>query len=193
MMGTKVKIENIPFGPFPVVLAGADVKGKPNYATIGACGVVCQEPVLFISLKDSHYTTAGVRNSGYFSVNIPSSDLVRKTDYCGIATGKKTDKSKVFTSFYDQAGKAPMIVECPLNFLCQVIRSVKINGFEMFFGDIVASFADARCLTDGNPDTKKIDPMLITSGGKYWTIGRPAGAIFKEGKRRARRKERGPI
>ncbi len=36
----KKKIANIPFGPYITVLAGATVKGKPNYATIGAYGVV---------------------------------------------------------------------------------------------------------------------------------------------------------
>jgi flavin reductase (DIM6/NTAB) family NADH-FMN oxidoreductase RutF len=182
----KVRIKNIPFGPFPVVLAGADVKGRPNYTTIGAYGVVSQEPVLYISLKDSHYTTTGVLENGYFSVNVPSSNLVQKTDYCGIATGNKTDKSKVFTSFYDKAGKAPMIVECPLNFLCKVIKTIQIYDFKMFFGEIIAAFADARCLSASKPDTKKIDPMIITSGGNYWTIGRPVGTIFKEGKRRSR-------
>lgn len=61
----KKKIANIPFGPYITVLAGATVSGKPNYATLGAYGVVSQKPVLYISLKNSHYTTAGVRETGY--------------------------------------------------------------------------------------------------------------------------------
>ncbi len=75
---TKTKIANIPYGPYVTVLAGASVKGKPNYATIGAYGVVSQKPVLYISLKNTHYTTAGVIENGYFSVNIPSSDDIEK-------------------------------------------------------------------------------------------------------------------
>ena len=55
---TKTKIANIPYGPYVAVLAGACVNEKPNYATIGAYGVVSQKPVLYISLKNSHYTTA---------------------------------------------------------------------------------------------------------------------------------------
>jgi hypothetical protein len=41
---TKKKIANIPFGPFITVLAGAMVNGKPNYATLGAYGVVSEKP-----------------------------------------------------------------------------------------------------------------------------------------------------
>jgi flavin reductase (DIM6/NTAB) family NADH-FMN oxidoreductase RutF len=35
------------FGPFPTMIIGADVNGKPNYVTVGACGVVSLEPVLY--------------------------------------------------------------------------------------------------------------------------------------------------
>jgi len=53
----KVKIKNYPMvSPAPTVLIGADVNGKPNYATVGAFGVVCLEPVFYISLKSTHYT-----------------------------------------------------------------------------------------------------------------------------------------
>lgn len=60
----KKKIANIPFGPYITVLAGATVNGKPNNTTIGAYGVVSQKPVLYISLKNSHCTTAGVLENG---------------------------------------------------------------------------------------------------------------------------------
>jgi flavin reductase (DIM6/NTAB) family NADH-FMN oxidoreductase RutF len=104
----KSKIANIPYGPFPAVLVGAMVNGKPNFATIGAYGVVSQKPVLYISLMNTHFTTIGVVENGFFSVNIPSSDEIITTDYCGTHSGKKVDKSNIFESFYDDAGIAPM-------------------------------------------------------------------------------------
>ena len=43
---SKVKVKNYPMvSPTPVVLAGAEVGGRPNYAAVGAFGVVCIEPV----------------------------------------------------------------------------------------------------------------------------------------------------
>lgn len=176
----KTKIRNYPIGPFPTVLAGVDVDNKPNYVTVGACGVVCMEPVLYVSLKETHYSTRGVKENGYFSVNIPSSDTVQKTDYCGITSGKSIDKSGVFTPFYDELGKAPLIMECPLNFLCQVIQSVPIFGFEMFFGKIVAAYINEQCLTDEKPDPLKINPILMM-GTNYYDLGQAIGAIYKEG------------
>ncbi len=177
----KLKIKNIPLGPFPTILAGADVDGKPNYATVGACGVVCLEPVLYISLKSTHYTTRGVQERGYFSVNIPTADMVSQTDYCGIVSGKNSDKSLIFTAFYDELGKAPLIRECPVNFLCKVIQTLPISGFEMFFGEIVATYANPECITDGSPDPVKINPLLMM-GAHYWSIGSSVGSVYKTGK-----------
>ncbi len=176
----KIKIPNRPIGPFPTVLAGADVDGKPNYATIGACGVVSLEPVLYISLKSTHYTTRGVQENGYFSVNVPSADLIQQTDYCGLVSGHAADKSDVFASFYDELGNAPMIRECPLNFLCKVIQSLPILGFEMFFGEIVAAYAKEQCLTDGSIDPKQLNPMILV-GNRYWDLGQALGTVFREG------------
>jgi flavin reductase (DIM6/NTAB) family NADH-FMN oxidoreductase RutF len=176
----KVKIKNYPIGPFPTVLVGVDVDDKPNYVTVGACGVVCMEPVLYISLKNTHYSTKGVKENGYFSVNIPSPDMVQKTDYCGVVSGKEIDKSGVFTSFYDELGQAPMISECPLNFLCKVIQSVPIFDFEMFLGEIVSVYIDNHCLTDSKPDPLKINPMMIM-GTSYLNFGQVAGTVYKEG------------
>ncbi len=176
----KVKVQNIPFGPFPAVIAGADVEGKPNYAAIGAYGIVSMRPVLYISLKSTHYTTLGVKENGYFSVNIPSSDLVKETDYCGITSGKTIDKSKVFTSFYDELGKAPMIKECPVNYLCKVIQTIPIFDFEMFLGEIVAVYVNEDCLTDQRPDPIKVNPMIMMNKS-YCDLGQEVGALFKEG------------
>jgi flavin reductase (DIM6/NTAB) family NADH-FMN oxidoreductase RutF len=177
---SKSKLKNYPIGPFPTVLVGAEVCGQPNFVTVGACGVVCMEPVLYISLKSTHYSTAGVKETGFFSVNIPSADMVKKTDYCGVVSGKDVSKSQVFASFYDDLGNAPMISECPLNFLCKVIRNIPVFDFEMFIGEIVAVYCDETRLTEGKPDPIKIDPIMMMGTG-YYRFGGMIGSLFKEG------------
>lgn len=69
-----------------------------NDSLLGGCA--CLEPVLCVSLKNSHYITEGIRKNGYFSVNIPSSAQVQKLDYCGIVSGHNVDKSGLFTAFF---------------------------------------------------------------------------------------------
>ena len=178
----KLKINNYPIPTAaPAAIVGVNVEGKPNYVTIGANGMVCMKPVLYVSLKSTHYSTAGIKESGCFSVNIPSADLVQETDYCGMVSGKTTDKSTVFTAFYDdELQAAPLIKECPLNLLCKVVQSVPIFGFEVFFGEIVATYINEQCLTDGKPDPLKINPLMMMHPS-YYSLGQAVGDVFKAG------------
>ena len=178
----KVKMNNQPVGPFPTMLVGATINGKSNYATVGAGGCACLAPVLCVSLKDTHLTTKGIMETGYFSVNIPSVELLKKTDYCGLVSGKDIDKSTLFSQFFDENDEAPMIEECPLNFLCKVCDKKEIQGFTMFFGEIVAAYVDENCLTDGKPDPVKIDPIIMM-GFSYCNIKDIVGHPFSEGKK----------
>ena len=177
----KIKIANQPVGPFSAMLVGAIVSEKPTYTTVGAGGCACLDPVLCVSLKNTHYITQGIMKTGYFSVNIPSSSQVKETDFCGIVSGKDADKSKIFNSFYDPAGRAPLIEECPLNFLCKVESNKKIRGFTMFFGEIAAVYISQKCLTDGRPDPLKIDPIIMM-GFSYCNLNSVLGRPFAEGK-----------
>jgi flavin reductase (DIM6/NTAB) family NADH-FMN oxidoreductase RutF len=178
----KTRLPNQPVGPFPAMIVGAMVQGRPTYTTVGAGGCACLAPVLCASLRDTHYITGGIKETGSFSVNIPHGGLVRETDHCGVVSGWDADKSGVFRPFFDGAGAAPMIEECGLNFLCRVRDRVGIDGFTMFFGDIVAAFADEARLSDGRPDALKIDPLIMIAMS-YCSLGGAVGRVFQEGKK----------
>jgi len=178
----KIKIANYPMvSPTPIVIVGTEVGGRQNYTTVGAFGVVCLEPIFYISLKDTHYATIGVRENGFFSVNLPPADMIVETDYCGMASGHDTDKSGLFESFYDEAGKAPMIANAPMNYLCKVVDTFLIKGFTMFFGEIVSTYISGEFMSDGQPDPQKISPT-IGMGTTYYNLGEPVGRVFNAGK-----------
>ena len=171
-----------PAAPLPIVIAGALVQGKENYLTIGAYGIMSiQPPVVYISSMKAHYTNAGIKETGYFSINVPPAGLVRKTDYCGLVSGRDTDKSGVFTPFYGREKHAPMIRECPVNALCKLVKTVELPNNDVFIGDVIEYYLDKRCLTDNNPDPKKTEPLLLY-GHSYRRLGRSAGTAFAAGK-----------
>lgn len=62
-----------------------------------------------VSLDKHHYTNSGIRDNRTFSVNLPSVNLVKETDYIGMNSGKVIDKSTMFEIFYGQLKTAPMI------------------------------------------------------------------------------------
>jgi flavin reductase (DIM6/NTAB) family NADH-FMN oxidoreductase RutF len=173
----KIELAKAPVGPFPAMIVGATANEKPTYTTVGAGGCACLEPVLCVSLKNTHYITEWIARTGFFSVNIPGTALVRELDCCGMVSGRDADKSRLFTSFYDARGNAPMIGECALNFLCEVCKSTEIRGFTMFFGDILAAFASESCVTDGMPDPIKADPIVMI-GQSYCGLKSVVGKPF---------------
>ena len=178
----KVNIGDKPVGVSPAVIAGALVNGKPNYLTVGNYGGICPRPrTVYVSLNKAHFTNAGIKETGYFSVNWPSRELTQKTDYVGLVSGKDTDKSAVFSTFYGSVNKAPMINECPVNILCKLIKMVDLPTQEVFIGEVVETYVNKEFVIDEKPDIKKINPLLL-GGGSYWELGNKAGTSFSDGK-----------
>jgi flavin reductase (DIM6/NTAB) family NADH-FMN oxidoreductase RutF len=137
--------------PMPTVLVGAMVNGKPNYLAIAHVGIM-DHGSISISMNKDHYTNAGIKEHGTFSINIPSVDLVKETDYCGLVSGKHTDKSRLFDHFFGVLETAPMITACPINMECKLIQTVDFPKHDIFIGQIVETHCDERCLTDGTVD-----------------------------------------
>ncbi|MBW2250559.1 MAG: flavin reductase family protein [Deltaproteobacteria bacterium] len=171
--------------PLPVTLVGAIVKGKPNFLTIGFFAILSHlPPIISVSLYKNHYSVRGIKENGAFSVNIPSADMVKKTDYCGIVSGRKVDKSNLFKSFYGQLNTAPMIEECPLNFECKLFRTIEIGNNLIFLGEVVSVYANEEVLSGGVPDIRAIDPLVLF-GSVYhsWKFGSEIAGAYRIGKK----------
>jgi flavin reductase (DIM6/NTAB) family NADH-FMN oxidoreductase RutF len=173
------------FYPMPCSLVGAKVAGKPNYLTVAWFSMVNPDPpYVGVAMNKAHYTNSGIRENGTFSVNIPSVQMAEVVDYCGLVSGRKADKSGLFESFYGKLDTAPMIRECPFNAECRLVQVVDLPGEELFIGEIVATYCEEDCLTEGVPDLKKINPLgLLMPDRKYLALGQEVGAAWKMGKK----------
>ncbi len=171
--------------PMPAVLVGAVVEGRPNYLVAAFCGVVDYEPPkIAVALGKSHYTNIGIKKNQAFSVCVPGTGIAEKVDHCGLQTGHKKDKSRVFTSFFGKLETAPMADECPVCLECKLHQSMELDVDELFIGEITASYADEECLSEeGKPDIAKVDPLIFAMGTKeYWKIGEKVGPAWSIGK-----------
>ncbi|NHJ04021.1 MAG: flavin reductase family protein [Candidatus Heimdallarchaeota archaeon] len=178
--------------PFPIALFGSLVKDKPNYSLVGNVGTMSLGPAtLYVSSHKSHYTNIGVRENKTFSVNFPSTDLVVESDYCGIVTGHKEDKTEVFKTYYGNIKTAPLIMECPINISCNVIKEFPIGGMEVFIGRINETFVNENLISDcKRPDAISIDPILYSSDLNYYRIGEKIAQAFSIGKEYKKSKEK---
>jgi flavin reductase (DIM6/NTAB) family NADH-FMN oxidoreductase RutF len=174
----------IPAYPMPVSLVGAHVDGKPNFLAVAWFTMVSYKPPrVAIALGKGHYTNPGIRENQTFSLCLPSQNMVEVTDYCGIVSGKKTDKSEVFDLFYGDLNTAPMIKDCPLSMECKVVEIVESGLNEIFIGEIVGTYTEEKFLTDGKLDFGKMKPLILSQPDtSYWSLGEPVAKAWSIGK-----------
>jgi flavin reductase (DIM6/NTAB) family NADH-FMN oxidoreductase RutF len=182
MTKTKLGPNTIMF-PYPTVLVGAMVNGKPNFMTASWVGIACSNPpAISVAIRPERYTYKGVIEHNTFSINVPGSNLAKATDFCGIYSGRDNDKTSLFHIFYGKLENVPLIEECPLNLECKVIHTIEIGTHTLFIGEIMETHANDDCLTNGKPDIKKIDPIIYATGTRqYHKIGDEIGRAFKIG------------
>ena len=186
----KIPLGKIPYVyPIPIALLGAQVNGKPNYATVGDFGLMGINPALVcVSLHREHYTTTGILEHGTFSLNFPTTSMLSVTDTCGVFSGREIDKSSMFDSFYGELQTAPMIAECPASLECRVLQQILIQHRQIFIAEVHCAYVEEAYLeeVDGKRQITpltRLDPILYALDNRYYSIGQPIGVGYQEAKK----------
>ncbi|MFC1947078.1 flavin reductase family protein [Chloroflexota bacterium] len=173
--------------PRPTLLVGANINGKANIMAVGGGGVANAEPpMIAVPIRHHQYTLEGIKQNSTFSVNTPSADMVKETDYCGIVSGRTADKVKDcgFHIFYGNLGTAPLIEQCPINLECEVVNILNLGTHSFVIGEVKGSFISEDCMTDNKPDVKKINPMIFNlESGEYLSFGPFIANAFSIGRK----------
>ena len=186
MKKTNIKVLPMLF-PHSTVLVGADVDGQPDFVTVAWVTIACGTPPhIAIALNHVRHSFKGIKQNKTFSVNIPNTAMVRETDYCGLATGAKTDKARDcnFEVFYGEVANAPFIEQCPVNIGCIAEHIIKLGSHYLIAGPVKEILVSDDCLTEGKPDATKIGPFVVvtTPALTYYGLGEPLGPAFRIGK-----------
>lgn len=169
--------------PHPTVLVGTVFEGRVDFATYAWTGVAASNPpAISIALQHHRHSLKGIYQNRAFSVNIPSRELVKETDYCGLVSGANTDKVKDcgFTVFYGNLKTAPLIEQCPINLECELLHTLNLGSHALVIGKVVETQVSEDCLTDGKPDMDKVKPIAF-GPWQYFAIGEAFADAFKIG------------
>ena len=169
--------------PWTQTILGTHLDGKANFMALDwLTRVNFIPPMLGICVNKQHASHGAILTTKEYSVNIPTVDMVEVTDYTGLVSGKRIDKSKLFEVFYGELKAAPMIIKCPITMECRVVEVVSLPTNSFFIGEIVGIFSEERFLTDGKPDVKKVNPFLLTMpDNRFWSIGECVGKAWNAG------------
>jgi len=170
--------------PMATTILGSRLEDRPNFMALGwLTRVNFKPPMLGVAVSQGHATHRAIVDKGEFSVNFPTVEMVEMTDYVGLVSGKRVDKSNLFNLFYGELKNAPMISECPLTMECKLVKTVELPTNSFFIGEIVGAYSEERFLTNNMPDIKKINPFLLTMPDNgYWSVGELIGRAWSDGK-----------
>ena len=166
--------------PAPVVMLSCGNKGeKPNIITLAWVGTVCSEPpMLSVSIRKERFSHHMVKESGEFVVNLVPASLTRACDFCGVRSGRETDKFAAMGLTPEKAPNlqfAPQIAESPVSIECRVEQVLELGSHDMFIGRIVGVQTDEALLDEkGKLDLEKAD-LIAYSHGEYFGLGRKTG------------------
>jgi flavin reductase (DIM6/NTAB) family NADH-FMN oxidoreductase RutF len=176
--------------PSLTTIVGTLVEGSPNWLTIAHVGILNHGSPMYlsVSLNKRHYSNRGIEQNKTFSINIPSREMLIVTDYVGLVSGRNTDKSQLFETFYGDLETAPMIAECPLCMELRMKQTFDMDSHRVFVGEVVQTWADPTVLEKreneaGKVDYGKVAPILFDFQRiRYWSLGQEIGRPWSDGK-----------
>lgn len=163
--------------PVPAVLVTTCNNDQDNIITLAWVGTVCSTPPqIGISIRPSRYSHGLLEDCKEFVVNIPSEDLLVKTDRAGILSGRDVNK---FTQIGLSPLKAtkvapPLIEECPINMECKLVQKISLGSHDFFIGEIITMHVDDNALSNNKIDVSRIRPIAYC-GHEYWNLKEKIG------------------
>ena len=186
-----IKIDQPMIGLFPLTVVMAtciDQNNRPNIISIGWIGGASSNPPqVALGIRPQRYSYSLIKSTKEFVINIPTVDMIRETDFCGIVSGRRIDKFKEcnLTPMKAEVVKPPLIKECPVNLECKLKQISPLGSHSLFIGEVVAVHADEEIIDKNSKwkiDFLKIKPMVLNMY-EYWSLGEKIGMAFEEGKK----------
>lgn len=177
--------------PVPTVLvSAADKDGNSNLITVAWAGTICSDPpMLSISVRPERYSYHMIRETGEFVVNLTTEELVRAVDFCGVKSGRDTDKWKETGLTPEKASvvNVPLVRQSPVNLECRVLRVDELGSHHMFIAQVVAVDVDEKYMDEKDQFHLSAAKPLAYSHGRYYGLGECLGffgySVQKKGRR----------
>lgn len=166
--------------PLPAALVSCGVTpATRNLITVAWTGTICTNPaMLYISVRPERHSYNIIKEQRQFTLCLTTSGMARATDWCGVKSGRDTDKwaGSGLTPLPGVANDCLLIAESPLCIECRVRDVVPLGSHDMFVAEVVNVVADDTYIDKA---TGRFD--LAASGimaychGHYYSLGKRLG------------------
>lgn len=166
--------------PLPPTLVTCGTLDWPNIFTVAWTGILnTHPPVTYISIRPERYSYEIIKQTGEFVINLTTEELVKAVDYCGVRSGRNTDKlnDMNLSVISGTTVSAPILEQSPINIECKVREIVKLGTHDMFIADITAVDVATELLDSNGRLALEKANLLAYSHGEYFALGKKLGSF----------------
>lgn len=166
--------------PMPAALVTCGTLDAPNIFTVAWTGIVnTQPPKTYISVRPGRFSYPLIRQSGEFVINLTTRQLLRAVDFCGVRSGRDTDKFAVCGLTAEPASQlsCPLLAESPLSLECRVTDVLELGSHHMLLADIVAVNADEALIAESGKLQLNHADLIAFAHGAYYELGQQLGTF----------------
>lgn len=168
--------------PVPsVLITSQNEEGKTNVFTVGWIGTACTKPpMITAAIRPERLSYEYIKETGEFVVNLPSKDMVKTVDFCGVRSGKNIDKIKHCNLSLEQSEKVkvPSIKQCPVSLECKVKNITPLGSHDLFLAEVLAIHVEENLLDENGKIHLEKANLICYSHGEYFSLNSKALGKF---------------
>ncbi len=136
--------------------------------------------MLSISIRPERLSYEYIKETMEFTVNLPSINMTKAVDYCGVRPGCKFDKIKEmnFTMREGSNVNVSYIDECPVSIECKVKSIIPLGTHDLFIADVVGSHIDKDLIDEKGKIHFEEADLITYCHGEYFKMDTEALGKF---------------
>lgn len=136
--------------------------------------------MLSISIRPERLSYEYIKETMEFTVNLPSINMTKAVDYCGVRPGRKFDKIKEmnFTMREGSNVNVSYIDECPVSIECKVKSIIPLGTHDLFIADVVGSHIDKDLIDEKGKIHFEEADLITYCHGEYFKMDTEALGKF---------------
>ncbi|QGU95312.1 flavin reductase family protein [Clostridium bovifaecis] len=168
--------------PVPAVLiTSKNNEGKVNVFTVGWIGTACtRPPIISVAIRPERLSYEYIKESSEFVVNLPSKNLVKAVDFCGVKSGRTLDKVKElkFNLAESEDISVPYIDDCPITLECKVKDIISLGSHDLFLGEVLSVHVEESLIDEKGKIHYDKANLICYSHGEYFGLSKDALGSF---------------
>ncbi|SHH55203.1 NADH-FMN oxidoreductase RutF, flavin reductase (DIM6/NTAB) family [Clostridium collagenovorans DSM 3089] len=173
---------SVMLNPAPAVLITSKNKeDKVNVFTVAWISTVCTKPpVIAVGIRPERLSYEYIKESKECVINLPSKDMVKVVDFCGVRSGRKLDKIKHFNLELNEGVsiKTPSIEKCPIAMECKLKSITPLGTHDMFLFEVTNIKVNNDLIDEKGKIHFNKANLICYSHGEYFGINSKALGSF---------------